>query len=105
MDRSKAGNFQPTDAYIQQALKYLYSKATKEVLNFYPKEKIDRIAIMKDDVLVSRGRILDGMNFSQTGGLEFLDLKLMGIQAHVPVIDRFSPLAYSIATYVHWSLA
>ena len=60
---------------------------------------------MKDGILVSRGRIIDGMNFVETGDLEIPDLMRLGIKAHVPVIDRHSPLAYSIASHVHWELA
>ena len=67
--------------------------------------KVDKIAILKDGILFSRGRIVDGMNFVQTGGLELPDLDLLGIKAHIPVVDRFSPLAYSIANHVHWNLS
>ena len=31
--------------------------------------------------------------------------QLMGIQASLPVLDRHSPLSYSIAQHVHWTLA
>ena len=96
---------QPTDKFIHQALLYLYTKATQEVLHFNPKAKVDKIAVMKDGILVSRGRIIDGMNFVETGDLEIPDLMRLGIKAHVPVIDRHSPLAYSIASHVHWELA
>ena len=29
----------------------------------------------------------------------------MGIKAHVPLIDRYSPLAYASGQHVHWNLA
>ena len=75
------------------------------MLQFNPKAKVDKVAIMKGGILFSKGRILDGMNFVQTGGLELQDLGQLGIKAHIPVIDRHSPLAYSIANHVHWELA
>ena len=60
---------------------------------------------MKEGVLFSKGRIVEGMNFVQTGGLELSDLGQVGIKAHIPVVDRYSPLAYSIANHLHWNLA
>ena len=60
---------------------------------------------MKDGILFSKGRIIDGMNFVQTGGIQIGELGHFGIKAHIPLIDRHSPLAYSIALYVHWILA
>ena len=44
------------------------------------------------------------MQFLETAELD-LDLGAMGIKTHLPVLDRFSPLSYCIALYVHWSLA
>ena len=94
-----------TDKYLHQALVYLYRKAAREVIHFNSKVKVDKVAVMKDGILFSKGRIMDGMNFVQTGGLEISDLGNLGIKAHIPVVDRHSPLAYSIANHVHWNLA
>ena len=47
------GNALPTDEFINQALVYLYRKATKEVFEFNSKAKIDKIAILKDQILFS----------------------------------------------------
>ena len=105
LECSGPGVIKFTDAYIRQALHYLYVKAAKEVQHFYPKQRIEKIALMKDGILVSRGRILEGMNFVQTGGLELRDLQQLSIHSHIPVIDRYSPLAYSIATHIHWDVA
>ena len=44
------------------------------------------------------------MNFAQTVGLEVSDLGQLGIKSQIPVIDRYSPLAYSIALHVHWDI-
>ena len=66
---------------------------------------MEKIAIMKEGILFSKSRIIDGVNYAETGGLEVNDLNYLGIKAHTPVIDRFSPLAYAIASYVHNDLA
>ena len=95
----------PTDEFLHQALVYLYRKATKEVIQFTPKEKVEKIGVLKDDILFSKGRIMEGMNFTQTGGIKVTGLGNLGLRSHVPVIDRFSPLAYAIGNYVHWELS
>ena len=94
-----------TDEDLQSALVYLFRKATKEVEKFNSKVKVEKAAVMKDDILFSRGRILEGMNFEQTGGISVTGLGELGIKALTPVIDRHSPLAYCIATHIHWNIA
>ena len=103
IDRSE--NPEITGKYLHDALVYLYRRATKEVLHFNSKVKVDKVGVMKDGILFSKGRIVDGMNFVQTGGLEIKDLGSLGIKSHLPVIDRHSPLAYSIANHIHWNIA
>ena len=44
------------------------------------------------------------MNFAELGDLGLGDLPVMGIKAHVPVIDRHSPMAYCIARHIHWNV-
>ena len=102
---SKDGNYNPSDTYLDLALTYLYQKATAEVVKFNSKLKVEKVATSQDGILISKSRILDSMNFVETGGLELPDLKLIGLKSSVPVIDRFSPLAYCIANYVHWCMA
>lgn len=45
------------------------------------------------------------MTFLEAGGLEIEDLGPLGVNIEVPVLDRHSPLSYSIADHVHWVLA
>ena len=97
-------NIEITDDYVSQALIYLYKKATCEVLKFNSKEKVDKIGVIKDGILLSKGRILDGMNFVQAGGMAVTGLDDLGVKAYTPVIDRFSPLAYSIGNHIHWDI-
>jgi hypothetical protein len=54
--------------------------------------------------LMSKGRIMQGMEFLETAKLD-LDLGAMGIRTSLPVLDRHSPLSYAIAQHVHWDLA
>ena len=46
------------------------------------------------------------LRFKAAGGLETLDLvSEFGIKKMIPVLDRYSPLSYSIGDYVHRRLA
>ena len=94
----------PTDEFISQALTYLYRKATCEVIQFNSKSKVEKIGVLKDGILFSKGRIVDGMSFAQLGDLKLSGLDNLGLKAYTPVIDRYSPLAYCIGSYVHWCL-
>ena len=94
-----------TDININLALTYLYRKAANEVVKFNPASKVEKVGTMRNGILFSKGRILDSMNFAETGGLNLPDLNLIGIKSNVPVVDRFSPLAYTIANHIHWDVA
>ena len=93
-----------TDKYVNLALLYLYRKAADEVKEFNNHTLIEKIGVEVDGVLLSKGRIISGMEFLQSAEID-IDLGSMGIRTRLPVIDRHSPLAYSIGQYVHWGLA
>ena len=95
----------PSDRYLNLALLYYFRQAAREVIAFNGKQLIERRTILRDGVLLSRGRILDGMNFQETADLDTLNLGSLGIKTMIPVVDRFSPLAYSLAQHFHWSVA
>ena len=73
------------------ALTYLFRKATREVKHFNKEKVIEKIALEEDEILFSKTRLLDSMNFAEMGELGLRDLPVMGIKAHLPVIDRYSP--------------
>ena len=81
-------------------LLYLFRKATEEVKEFNSSATIQKIGVEVDGVLLSSGRIISEMEFRQS-----VDLGALGIRTRLPILDRHSPLAYSIAQYVHWDLA
>ena len=93
-----------TDDDFSRSLEYLYKKASKEVKKFNKPELVKKITIEKDQVLFSKNRILDSQRFQVAGGLEegdILGVGDFGIKVKTPVLDRYSPLSYSIADYVH----
>ena len=94
-----------TDRFINLSLLYLYKKATNEVKKFNSKKSLEKISVEREGILLSKNRILDGMSFAEMGNLQLSDLPALGVQAHVPLIDRHSPLAYAIGQHIHWNVA
>jgi hypothetical protein len=94
-----------TDSFLNAALMYYFRVASKEVIEFNSKQVIERRTIIKDGVLLSKGRIIDGMHFIETADLDTINLDNLCIKTMIPVIDRYSPLAYSIAQHFHWKVA
>jgi hypothetical protein len=93
-----------SDEQLSQALTYLYQKASLEVKEFNSQSVIKKYTVEKNSILFSKGRLIDGMNFIEAGGLDLGDLGELGVNVQVPVLDRYSPLSYSIANHVHWKL-
>ena len=93
-----------TDKYINMAMLYLFRKATEELKGFHSNEVLKKIGHKVDGVLLSRGRIMQGIEFMETAEVD-VDLGSMGIRASLPVLDRHSPLSYAIAQHMHWTLA
>ena len=94
------GTFRHTNELVNAALLYLYRKSSLEAKEFNTASSIQRIGIETEGILVSIGRISDKIQFKETAEL-YVDLGSLGIKARLPIIDRHSPLAYSIAQYVH----
>ena len=90
-----------TDRCLHLALLYLYRKGANEVKNFVNKKLLDKIAYEADGILLSKGRLMEGMNFVETGELGNFNLGSLGVKVKIPVLDRFSPLSYSIAQHHH----
>ena len=93
-----------TNNCLHQVFLYLFRKATMEVKKFVSKQVVTKVAREVDGILLSKGRLVDGMNFVETGELGNFNMGSLGIKVNVPVLDRFSPLSYSIAQHVHWQV-
>ena len=90
------------DEDIARALMYWYRKATLEVEQFVKADTIKKLAVKKNGILYCRSRILDGQRFLEAGDLRVESLgKDVGLSLMVPLVDRFSPIAYSIAAFIH----
>ena len=93
-----------TDQCLHLALLYLFRKGAAEVRKFVSKKLTDKIAYEFDGLLLSKGRLLDGMSFLETGEFENFSIGSLGVKINIPVLARYSPLSYSIAQHVHWEV-
>ena len=89
---------------ISRSLEYFFRKGSQEVIQFNKPDLVSKIAVHQNGILFSKNRILEGQRFQVAGGLENQNIVgsgEFGIQFKTPVLDRFSPLSYSIGDYVH----
>ena len=90
---------------VARALNYWYSKATLEVEKFNKPETVNKIGVKKENILYCRSRIQDGQRFVETAEFGATSLGLeAGLHLMTPLIDRHSPIAYSIGLYIHDSV-
>ena len=65
---------------------------------------INQVKKMGFEVRESWDRLIEGLEFLETAELD-LDLGAMRIRTSLPVLDRYSPLNYTLAQCLHWDLA
>ena len=95
-----------TEEDVSNALAYWYKKGSQEVKSFNKPELIARIAIERDGILYSRSRIMDGHRFIMAAGFNKTSLgKEVQLNLLTPVLDRHSPISYSVALFIHSELA
>ena len=94
------------DRALSRALEYVFQKTTKEVLHFCEYKLADKIGMVSDGILYCKARLTEDQNLRVVGGLEHvIDVEsFTGVKFKVPVIDRFSPVALSVANYSHFEV-
>ena len=90
-----------SDQNIMRALNYFYKKATLEVKEFSG-SSYKKISTEKSGILYFSGRILPSQEFTNKIELSDACLDLATSSFCVPLVDRYSPLAFSIINEVHW---
>ena len=95
-----------TDEEISASLEYLYKKEATIINKFNDKKLIARVAVLKEEVYYCKSRLLEGQDLRVVGGLEESKdlLSLTGINFNVPVLDKHSPLAISVALHLHYNV-
>ena len=59
-----------TDEDLSVGLEYLYKKATQEIIRFENLKEIEKLSVMKDDILYCKSRILESQELKVVGCLE-----------------------------------
>ena len=81
---------------------YFFAKGTKEVKQFVAKKDYADCTTEKNGILYYKSRILDNADMKDMANI-ITDLKPLHFV--VPVLDRFSPISYSLMDFSHHKLA
>ena len=87
---------------IKASANYFFSKASKEVKHFINESNYKIFTREQDGIIKYVGRILATDNVTIVGKYTTAMQDLASTSFCVPVIDKHSPLAYSIINEVHW---
>ena len=87
---------------LNAASTYFFKKATDEVVHFNSKEKYEKISIEKNGILYYSGRILPNQEITSIQTMTDTMRDLSSLTFCVPLVEKQSPLAYSIINEVHW---
>ena len=91
----------PTSSEIKAAEYYFFRKGSREVQQFSKAKEWKHCTEWKDGLLLYTGRILDGQEILS---MENCMLDLGPLTFVKPVLDRFSPISYSIMIHCHESI-
>lgn len=91
-----------TNDDIKSAEQYYFRKATKEVKHFYKENQYEKFTKEVGGILYYTGRILPSDEISIVGRYTEAMKDLSQDTFLVPIIDKYSPLAYAIINEVHW---
>ena len=86
---------------LQWALFHLYTIATKEVEKFHPADKVRKFMTKQAGILYHKSRIINGQRWTTSTGKDINELLAQGLNLFLPVVDRWSPIAYSIGLWIH----
>ena len=94
---------QLTDSELDAAIEYFFKKGTREIYHFIQPKKYEKFTTRKKDLLVYTGRILPDDEVTIVGRFTSSMKDLARSSFCVPVLDKDSPIAYSIALDIHWN--
>ena len=92
-----------SDEEMKAAKTYLFKKATLEVKNFVKPLQYKDISEEVDGVLTYTGRILPTDSIKIVGKATQVMKDLTSTMFCVPLVEKHSPLAVSIASDIHWN--
>ena len=90
-----------TEENLRISLNYYFKKATLEVKKFCSKNMYKTISKEKYGILYYTGRILPSQQINKLN-LSDVCTDLTMTKFCVPVVERYSPLAFAIVNEIHW---
>ena len=88
---------------ISKAENYFFKVATKEVKQFVKENQYKKFSSEKDDILFYTGRILPSEEITFVNPMTDAMRDLASTTFCVPIIDKHSPIAFSIINDIHWN--
>ena len=89
------------DDELQYGLDYFFQKATEEVKKFASPKQYEKNSFEKNFVLYHSSRV-DLGNLSFVGKMTDAMIDLSSGSFEVPIVDHFSPVAFSVVNQIHW---
>ena len=83
---------------IKQAKDYFFRKGTREVKHFCKEKDWKEISVLKEDILYYSGRVLEDQTILSVEKVMF---DIEPLQFCQPILDRYSPVSYSIMLESH----
>ena len=91
-----------TENLLRLALNYYFKKGTLEVIHFLAKNCYEKISKEVNGVLHYTGRILPTQGITNHLQLADVCLDLTSSTFFVPLLDKFSPISFSVINEIHW---
>jgi len=101
--KSSSPTAERTNDEIHSAELYFFKKGSAEEKFFLPEKKYLQFSVAKDDMLFYSGRILPETTVSIVGRYTDAMKDLTATSFCVPVLDKNSPVAFSIVNDIHWN--
>ena len=89
------------DDELQYGLDYYFRKATEEVKKFANPKHYEKNTYMKNGIMYYSSRV-DLSNLSFVGKMSDVMIDLSSGSFEVPVVEHFSPVAFSVVSQIHW---
>ena len=92
-----------SDDEVKEAENYYYMKGSEEVMKFVNEKAYKNIPFKKDGILYYTGRILPTQEINSVTSLPTVMKDLSSTSFVVPILEKHSPVAYSVVSEVHWA--
>ena len=90
-----------TDAEVQHSLNYFFQKGSDEVKSFVHPKQYKNISVERNGILYFTGRVpLEDLTFKCKMTNTMIDLSTGTFV--VPIVEKYSPLSFSILNQMHW---